>query len=238
MTTTTAILNLLKALDDDNSRTYLTVDLAGSLDILDALFHASTGHTHDGTAGDGAPVAALAPGSVGTDELEDGAVTPAKIANRTRVAFIPAAAFQPITGSPSFAAHQGHGVWLLDAASNEAVASGWEVPADWASGALTYLLVVSPVTSGSLGNREVVLLLQTSVTAAGSIPAAGSASDTVSTDANSGGLTRHTHSRTDTPTAAGQAVGLAVQRTAADAADDLAGDLRFYGVAVSYTADS
>ncbi len=65
MTQATTILSLLKGLGTDNSRDYLKTSLAASLDILDALFHTTTGHTHTGagTNGPKIPVGSLANGA-------------------------------------------------------------------------------------------------------------------------------------------------------------------------------
>jgi hypothetical protein len=55
MTVSTTELSLLKGQDSDNSNSYLKTSLANSLDIVDALFHTSSGHDHSG-AHKGAPV--------------------------------------------------------------------------------------------------------------------------------------------------------------------------------------
>ena len=55
-------LNLKTALDSDDNADYLTLSLADSLRTLDALFSATTGHSHDGSAHQG--------GIISSDTLE------------------------------------------------------------------------------------------------------------------------------------------------------------------------
>ena len=93
MTLLTPELNLVKGQDPDDTADYLTQTngLAGSLDIIDGLFNASTGHAHNGahqgaTLGPNAfadntlPGAKLVDGSVTTAKLADANVTYAKLA--------------------------------------------------------------------------------------------------------------------------------------------------------------
>jgi hypothetical protein len=56
MSTLTPELNLVQAVDDDDTADYLTLTngLKGSLAILDGLFNSSTGHTHNGAHQGGA----------------------------------------------------------------------------------------------------------------------------------------------------------------------------------------
>ena len=49
MSTTTTVLGLIKHVDGDNVRAGETTDASANMDVLDALFHAATGHDHDGT---------------------------------------------------------------------------------------------------------------------------------------------------------------------------------------------
>ena len=49
-------------------------DLDGEFDALVAAFHASTGHTHDGTAANGAPITKIGP--VQDLVISTGAITP------------------------------------------------------------------------------------------------------------------------------------------------------------------
>ncbi|MCR4375918.1 MAG: hypothetical protein NUW22_13825 [Acidobacteria bacterium] len=126
MTQSTTILSLLKALGSDNARDYLKTSLAASLDIVDALFHTTTGHTHTG-AGTNAPkipVGSLANGAATgaalgsdvttltgaqvltnktlTDPVLNGTVTGTGLASiRSFNPFIPAAAWElPATNFP------------------------------------------------------------------------------------------------------------------------------------------
>lgn len=48
MSELTPELNLITAQDDDDTADYLTLDLKGSLGIIDGLFSATTGHAHNG----------------------------------------------------------------------------------------------------------------------------------------------------------------------------------------------
>jgi len=54
MSNLTSELNLWQAVDDDDTADYLTVSLSDSLNILDGLFNASTGHAHNGSHQGGA----------------------------------------------------------------------------------------------------------------------------------------------------------------------------------------
>jgi hypothetical protein len=54
MSTLTPELNLIRAQDDDDNADYLVTDLANSLGIVDGLFNATTGHTHNGAHQGGA----------------------------------------------------------------------------------------------------------------------------------------------------------------------------------------
>ena len=53
MSALTTILHLIKNADSDGARTALNTDIPASFDIIDALFHATTGHKHTGTGTDG-----------------------------------------------------------------------------------------------------------------------------------------------------------------------------------------
>jgi hypothetical protein len=79
-------------------------DLDGEFDAVQAAFNGSTGHTHDGTTGEGPQIAAggLASNSVTTAKIADDAVTGAKIDSATTIT---AAGFTgPLTGTASNAA--------------------------------------------------------------------------------------------------------------------------------------
>ena len=54
MSELTPELNLITAVDDDDTADYLTLDLKSSLGILDGLFNATTGHAHNGAHQGGA----------------------------------------------------------------------------------------------------------------------------------------------------------------------------------------
>ena len=54
MTLLTPELNLIMGQDADDTADYLTIDLAGSLSIIDGLFNATTGHNHNGSHQGGA----------------------------------------------------------------------------------------------------------------------------------------------------------------------------------------
>jgi len=208
VTTLTTKLSLRKGVDSDNAEVYLTTDLGATLDILDE---------------------AILTSAVGT-------VTATMMANRTRRRFIPAGAFQATAGAPSFTSTHG-GSWLLDAASTETVSSSCAVPEDWDSGAISFILVLAPVTSGSVGSREVDITLTTSLCSDGAVPTTASTTDTISTNATSEGQTHATHSRTVTPASVNQYLGISISRIGANVPDDLAGDVRFAGMWISYTAD-
>lgn len=79
MTLSTTILGLLKGVGTDNARDYVVTSLAASLDILDGLFHATSGHTHTGagTHGPKIPAGSLANGAA------TGAVLGADVATLT-----------------------------------------------------------------------------------------------------------------------------------------------------------
>ena len=49
MSELTSELNLIKGVDDDDTADYLTIGLASSLEIIDGLFNATTGHAHNGS---------------------------------------------------------------------------------------------------------------------------------------------------------------------------------------------
>ncbi len=93
MTTATTNMGLLKAAGTDNARDYLKTDLAGSLDDIDAHDHSSGKGVQIPTAGiadDAVTAAKLGANAVETGKIKDGAVTPIKIANRTRKFLAPA----------------------------------------------------------------------------------------------------------------------------------------------------
>jgi hypothetical protein len=87
MSTLTPELNLAQGVDGDDTADYLTIGLAQSLAIVDGMFHATTGHAHNGahqggTLGPNAfadntlPGAKLVDGSVTAAKLTPGALTP------------------------------------------------------------------------------------------------------------------------------------------------------------------
>jgi hypothetical protein len=91
MSGSTTELALKTAVDSDDNADYLTINLASSLQTLDALFSNTTGHTHSG-AHQGGPVtlpdgsitsAKIADGTIGTADLANSAVTNAKLAADT-----------------------------------------------------------------------------------------------------------------------------------------------------------
>jgi hypothetical protein len=103
MPTTTLNLNLTKPLPTER---YDVGGVNANADAVDAAFDAADGHRHDGTTGQGPPLAAdaladgavtaakLAAGAVGADALADAAVTTEKLAN----AAITAAKLAPNVG--------------------------------------------------------------------------------------------------------------------------------------------
>jgi hypothetical protein len=94
------------------------------------------------------------------------------------------------------------------------------------------------VTSGSVGSREVDITLTTSLCSDGAVPTTASTTDTISTNATSEGQTHAIHSRTVTPASVNQYQGISISRIGANVPDDLAGDVRFAGMGISYTSDS
>lgn len=177
--------------------------------------------------------------TAGAIALPAGSLDATMMANRTRSLWIPASAFQVNTGGPTFStATVGAAHWQLRDAQTDGVAASIVAPADWASGAFTFYLYFSPVTAGGAGSREVNITLTTTNQSPGSVVASGSATDDISTSGTNDGLTATAHSRTITPAASGDLIGLAVQRNGSAGTDDLASIVRFYGIRADYTADS
>lgn len=93
MSTLTPELNLVQAVENDDTADYLTLPsgLAGSLAIIDGLFNVTSGHAHNGShqgallgpnsfADNTLPGAKLVDGSVTTAKIADANVTAAKLA--------------------------------------------------------------------------------------------------------------------------------------------------------------
>jgi len=90
MSNLTSELNLKTAVDADDTEVYLTSDLAGSLNTLDGLFNATTGHTHSGSHQGGVlganafpdntiPGAKIVTGSITSTQIANGTVTVADL---------------------------------------------------------------------------------------------------------------------------------------------------------------
>jgi len=84
MSTLTSELNLIKAEDDDDNADYLVTDLASSLNILDGMFNATSGHSHGGAHQGGVlGPNAFPDNSIPGAKLTDLSVYAAKIADAT-----------------------------------------------------------------------------------------------------------------------------------------------------------
>ena len=80
MSTLTSELNLVQGQTSDDTSDYLTQGLANSLNIIDGLFNASTGHSHGGSHQGGAlGPNAFPDNSLPGAKLVDGSVTPSKL---------------------------------------------------------------------------------------------------------------------------------------------------------------
>ena len=130
MPTTTLNLNLTKPSPTER---YDVGVANANADAVDAAFGAADGHRHDGTAGEGPPLAGdalaegsvtgpkLAPGAVVTDALADAAVTAAKLGD----AAVTAAKLAPNVGGISLTNVQ-DGAGRNDAnVSNQRAEVGW-----------------------------------------------------------------------------------------------------------------
>lgn len=153
--------------------------------------------------------------------------------------WIPAAQFQPVSGSPALAGvNIGWPHWLLDAASQEIIATAVQLPTAWTAfavhlwwttttsgtgGIVMQGRVMSPKVAGSLTTGSETNGANRTLAAAGTAFTIGKTS-----------LGNFTTATTDP--AARPLVGVSVRRIAADAADTFTTDVAVLGVELIATA--
>lgn len=123
-------------------------------------------------------------------------------------------------------------VWALDAASQEGIAAGFIVPNDWSSGSITAKVYWAKSTSAS-GNVK-WRWRRGAIAAGEAIGAAGNDEITVSSSDTSGVLQIDSFSAFTV--SAGDFIGMAIVRVAADAADTYGADAYLVGVEIEYTS--
>ena len=130
MPTTTLNLNLTKPLPTER---YDVGGVNANADAVDAAFDAADGHRHDGTTGQGPPLASgalvdgavtgpkLASGAVATDAIADAAVTANKLAD----AAVTAAKLAPNVGGVALTNVQNGAGTNVTSVSNYRMEAGW-----------------------------------------------------------------------------------------------------------------
>lgn len=127
-------------------------------------------------------------------------------------------------------------VWVLSPTANSGVGFTWQVPFDWAGGAVT---VVIHYAHNQAVTGDVVHQLTTSLIEVGDrIDEAGSSTQLVESYPGDPAFTHHTQTWTDefTPTAAGELWRFNYRRLGADAADTYVNSMELFGIELQYTS--
>lgn len=96
-----------------------------------------------------AALAAVAAASSAQDSAADAAAT--IIERQTQTIWLPASAFAPSSGSPSFSfASPGQPAWWLDDAATESIVASYDVPSWWNTWRLLLLIATATVGAGDV----------------------------------------------------------------------------------------
>ena len=165
-----------------------------------------------------------------------GVVDAAAMANRTVSVWVSAEALEATAGSPSKAlVDSSYYRWLFDPASTESVSGHFVVPADWVSGAFTAYLYLSRVSGGldSVWRLRIGPAGEASTISGVSTQA----DDTIGNASGADVLKIVAHSKTVTPSAAGDIVGFTLSRIGGDAADACTSDMGLSAIRFDFTRD-
>lgn len=166
-------------------------------------------------------------------------VAQASGASRTRSVWLPANTFQSAEGTPTLSAGSNAdtpSAWLLDdSAAVESVTGQVIIPEDYLSGNLTVKIYFAMVSATS-GNVVVDTRLLSIASNADAIAAGTSQVDTIAVPGTAGLLKIATRAATFATGGAGEMLRISVRRTGSSGSDTAAGDMRFFGIKVEYTA--